>query len=39
MDVNMANVDYAILGITLCSALLTGAFIIYAWTVEQDKKK
>ena len=39
MDVNLANVDYAILGFTLCSALLTGTFIIYVWTVEQDNKK
>ena len=39
MDVNLANVDYAILGFTLCSALLTGGFIIYVWTVEQDNKK
>jgi len=38
MDVNLANVDYAILGFTLCSALLSGAFIIYVWTVEQEDK-
>jgi len=37
MDVNLANVDYALLGITLCSALLTGAFIIYVWTNEDEK--
>ena len=39
MDVNLANVDYALLGFTLCSALLTGSFIIYIWTVEEEKKK
>jgi hypothetical protein len=36
MDVNLANVDYALLGITLCSALLTGAFIIYVWTNDDE---
>jgi len=39
MDVNLANVDFVLLGITLCSALLTGGFIIYVWTVEQDNEK
>tara|TARA_B100000519_G_C14024379_1_gene334913 strand:- start:130 stop:249 length:120 start_codon:yes stop_codon:yes gene_type:complete len=39
MDVNLANVDYALLGVTLCSALLTGSFIIYIWTTEEQKKK
>jgi|OM-RGC.v1.039520049 hypothetical protein len=38
MDVNLANVDYALLGFTLCSAFLIGGFIIYIWTSEQNKK-
>jgi hypothetical protein len=37
MDVNMANVDYALLGFSLCSALLTSAFIIYVWINEEEK--
>jgi len=36
MDVNLANVDFVLLGITLFSALFTGAFIIYIWTNEQE---
>ena len=38
MDVNLANVDFVLLGFTLCSALLTGGFIIYIWTSEQEDK-
>tara|TARA_R100001224_G_scaffold27345_1_gene14768 strand:+ start:281 stop:397 length:117 start_codon:yes stop_codon:yes gene_type:complete len=38
MDVDLANVDFVLLGITLCSALLTGGFIIYIWTSEQEDK-
>jgi hypothetical protein len=38
MDVNLMNVDFVLLGITLFSALLTGGFIIYVWTNDQDKK-
>ena len=34
----MENVDYALLGFSLFSALLTGAFIIYVWTNEEEEK-
>jgi len=39
MVVNLVNVDYVLLGLTLCSALIIGSFIIYIWTVEEQKKK
>jgi|TARA_R100000700_G_C3062237_1_gene76451 hypothetical protein len=39
MAVNLANVDYALLGITLSSALCIGAFIIYVWTHNEEKYK
>ena len=37
MDVNLMNVDFVMLGFTLCSALFIGGFIIYIWTNEQEK--
>ena len=38
MAVNLMNVDFVLLGITLLSALLTGGFIIYIWTSEEHDK-
>ena len=38
MAVNLMNVDFVLLGITLLSALFTGAFIIYIWTSEEQDK-
>jgi len=38
MAVNLMNVDFVLLGITLFSALLTGGFIIYIWTSEDQDK-
>ena len=39
MAVNLMNVDFVLLGITLFSALLIGGFIVYVWTSEQEDKK
>lgn len=37
MQINLENVDFAVVTVTLVCALAVGCLIIYVWVTDQDK--
>tara|TARA_R100000700_G_C3062841_1_gene76776 strand:- start:22 stop:135 length:114 start_codon:yes stop_codon:yes gene_type:complete len=37
MRINLENVDFAVVAVTLAGALLVGGLIIYVWLTDKDR--